>query len=139
MEVFASSFRARAGADAVEEWRERMSRCDAHVVLEEALRVLVVGVVWVRAEVVGVARVPIERKMRRKETALADINEESLPKPETMPLYAGSCSSKGRSYPLAFYLPPRARATYNFWLRPSPKAASRRCIAEIRWIRLKIR
>lgn len=116
-----------------------MSRWDAHVVLEEALRVLVVGVVWVRAEVVGVARVPIERKMRRKETALADINEESLPKPETMPLYAGSCRSKGRSYPLAFYLPPRARATYNFWLPPSPKAASRRCIAEIRWIRLKIR
>jgi hypothetical protein len=116
-----------------------MSRCDAHVVLEEALRVLVVGVVWVRAEDVGVARVPIERKMRRKETALADIIEESLPKPETMPLYAGSCSGKGRSYPLAFYPPPRARATYNFWLRPSPKAASRRCIAEIRWIRSKIR
>lgn len=54
----------------VEEWRGL-----DNVLLDDGLRVLVVGVAWV----------PMERRMRLKEAALADIHVTSLPDCETIP------------------------------------------------------
>ena len=91
----------------VEEWRG----CMVHVLLDDGLGVLVVGVAWV----------PMERRMRLKEAALADIHVTSLPDCETIEISVGCgcgcCNNKKRQELSATLPPSRAGAAYNFWRR----------------------